>query len=567
MYLVGKVWPFLLPGLLLGVALAWLVWRQRLRQGIWWWLAGIAAVVLVGLWWGARTVESDLEQRANAELEQAGIDARVVDVDGQDVYVSGADAQAALDLLDGMYGTTGVFARGGATTTSTTTTSATTTTGVASSTSTSAPDVTTTTEPAQTTTTTEAATTTTTTTQAPAVATFDAQFTGTDVAIGGVVPDESTAERLGVAYASLAEVAGGRLTDELSIETNAQGGGQELVQLAADIARFLASATSARVDQDLDRTLIEVEVGDEAAAQGFLELGSFVQSVPETAGAIELAAVGDGAAELIEAARRGDDGAPDVAFDDKAGKLAGEGERSVESLDISWDATTVTVSGVVVSDAQRSVLVDGVVAAFEGRAVADDLTVDSRPPALAGSDTRVIAIVDRLGDLSAVDQGSVALRGSRLSIDLAGADDAATQAARSLFESGLYRPFSAQSHSGEAIASGGGLLGTVTFLTDDSGDDVVDRDEVARVAALLGTLPDDGDIYVRGHADSRGSSAYNDRLGRARADLVAGLLTQAGVDPERLVISSAGESEPVASNSTAAGRQANRRVDIGLIGV
>ena len=122
MYLVGKVWPFLLPGLLLGVALAWLVWRQRLRQGIWWWLAGIAAVVLVGLWWGARTVESDLEQRANAELEQAGIDARVVDVDGQDVYVSGADVQAALDLLDGMYGTTGVFARGGATTTSTTTT-------------------------------------------------------------------------------------------------------------------------------------------------------------------------------------------------------------------------------------------------------------------------------------------------------------------------------------------------------------------------------------------------------------------------------------------------------------
>jgi len=65
---------------------------------------------------------------------------------------------------------------------------------------------------------------------------------------------------------------------------------------------------------------------------------------------------------------------------------------------------------------------------------------------------------------------------------------------------------------------------------------------------------------VEGHTDSVGADAYNLALSDRRAKSVFDYLTSRGVDPARIKSVGKGESEPVADNKTAEGRQENRRV-------
>lgn len=72
-------------------------------------------------------------------------------------------------------------------------------------------------------------------------------------------------------------------------------------------------------------------------------------------------------------------------------------------------------------------------------------------------------------------------------------------------------------------------------------------------------------IEVVGHTDSKGSDAYNQTLSQNRANSVAGYLGGRGVASNRMIVSGAGESRPIASNDTEEGRAANRRVEITLV--
>ena len=69
-------------------------------------------------------------------------------------------------------------------------------------------------------------------------------------------------------------------------------------------------------------------------------------------------------------------------------------------------------------------------------------------------------------------------------------------------------------------------------------------------------------ITVIGHADSDGAADYNLDLSRRRASTVAGYLVDRGIMPERFYVDGRGESAPIASNDTAAGKAQNRRVEI-----
>ena len=69
-------------------------------------------------------------------------------------------------------------------------------------------------------------------------------------------------------------------------------------------------------------------------------------------------------------------------------------------------------------------------------------------------------------------------------------------------------------------------------------------------------------ISVQGHTDSIGSAAYNKRLSIRRAGSVASYLENLGVSSSRVETIGYGESQPRATNSTAEGRQLNRRVEI-----
>ena len=69
-------------------------------------------------------------------------------------------------------------------------------------------------------------------------------------------------------------------------------------------------------------------------------------------------------------------------------------------------------------------------------------------------------------------------------------------------------------------------------------------------------------VHVVGHTDSRGSSEYNLRLSKERADSVAQFLEREGVPYQRLRTEGRGEYEPRDTNATEAGRQLNRRVEV-----
>jgi len=69
-------------------------------------------------------------------------------------------------------------------------------------------------------------------------------------------------------------------------------------------------------------------------------------------------------------------------------------------------------------------------------------------------------------------------------------------------------------------------------------------------------------VEIVGHTDSSGTASYNQQLSQRRALSVRSVLVNAGVSSQRLRAIGQGESNPVASNATAAGRQQNRRVEI-----
>lgn len=86
------------------------------------------------------------------------------------------------------------------------------------------------------------------------------------------------------------------------------------------------------------------------------------------------------------------------------------------------------------------------------------------------------------------------------------------------------------------------------------------------VATVIKDHPDAGRIEVAGHTDDRGSDAYNQKLSEDRAkSVMTYLVEKAGVDPARLLAVGYGETRPIATNKTEAGRELNRRVEFNLI--
>ena len=74
-----------------------------------------------------------------------------------------------------------------------------------------------------------------------------------------------------------------------------------------------------------------------------------------------------------------------------------------------------------------------------------------------------------------------------------------------------------------------------------------------------------GSFSIDGHTDSTGSAALNRDLSLGRAQAVSAALAAAGVEPQRLQARGFGPDQPVADNSTAAGRAQNRRIEIQVI--
>lgn len=84
-----------------------------------------------------------------------------------------------------------------------------------------------------------------------------------------------------------------------------------------------------------------------------------------------------------------------------------------------------------------------------------------------------------------------------------------------------------------------------------------------RITKLLQQCPNTT-LHISGHTDSIGRAEDNLALSQARAEAVAKALTKLGAASQRLRAIGKGESEPIADNTTTAGREANRRITFEL---
>ncbi len=101
----------------------------------------------------------------------------------------------------------------------------------------------------------------------------------------------------------------------------------------------------------------------------------------------------------------------------------------------------------------------------------------------------------------------------------------------------------------------------VLFATDSAAVSGPAQSDLLAVAQNLRQYPN-STVQVIGHTDSTGEAAYNLQLSQRRAQSVANILIAGGVQSQRIAAGGQGESQPVASNDTPAGRSQNRRVEI-----
>jgi len=87
------------------------------------------------------------------------------------------------------------------------------------------------------------------------------------------------------------------------------------------------------------------------------------------------------------------------------------------------------------------------------------------------------------------------------------------------------------------------------------------RERLARISGIVLAYPD-LKLQIEGYTDSIGSDEYNQALSEKRAGAVRGYLISSGVSMDNVTATGMGKANPIADNSTAAGRKLNRRVEM-----
>jgi outer membrane protein OmpA-like peptidoglycan-associated protein len=104
----------------------------------------------------------------------------------------------------------------------------------------------------------------------------------------------------------------------------------------------------------------------------------------------------------------------------------------------------------------------------------------------------------------------------------------------------------------------------ILYATNSSTLNAASRSSLDRFATSLQNNPDT-DVRIYGHTDSSGSDAINDPLSQRRAESVYNYLLSKGISGNRIESQGFGSSQPIADNTTAAGRSQNRRVEVYIL--
>lgn len=236
------------------------------------------------------------------------------------------------------------------------------------------------------------------------------------------------------------------------------------------------------------------------------------------------------------------------------------------SADNTTEPPAITLSGEVLSEAQHQALVDAANAEYGEDNVTDLLTVSGLDPALDGSDGRVTELATFISTLRSNDvlSGEATLDGDALTLS-------------------AIAPTLASQATVQGIATGV-AVGTIDATVDVDAATAIRRLDLSGVQFETGTanltaeaqliLDDAAEqlqafpevaVEVQGHTDDIGGDGANQALSQARAESVAAYLANSGVDPDRLTAVGYGESQPIDDNTTAEGRQVNRRVQFEVL--
>ena len=112
---------------------------------------------------------------------------------------------------------------------------------------------------------------------------------------------------------------------------------------------------------------------------------------------------------------------------------------------------------------------------------------------------------------------------------------------------------------GIAVSFDSGIL----FSFDSSNLRPTAQENLEKLSEIL-NRDDETILMVVGHTDSTGDEMYNMRLSERRAQSAANYMISQGLAESRVQTEGRGETEPIATNSTVEGQQANRRVEVAI---
>lgn len=237
-------------------------------------------------------------------------------------------------------------------------------------------------------------------------------------------------------------------------------------------------------------------------------------------------------------------------------------------------ADGILLEGEVLSEAQRDTIVAAAEARYGADLVTDELTVTALEEATPGADDRAAALALLISTIPDAVTGTASLDDTRLDFSGTAADAAAAAA----IEGALGEVAAVSTSSMIEIAQAdveaqtialqaeldalqAELSESVTFDTSSAGLSPAAQATLDKVVAAMEAHPLPV-VSIEGHTDSRGDEDLNARLSDSRAQQVGSYLVSAGIDPDRLETVGRGESDPIADNTTEAGRAENRRVEL-----
>lgn len=251
--------------------------------------------------------------------------------------------------------------------------------------------------------------------------------------------------------------------------------------------------------------------------------------------------------------------------------------QSQLDLSVVANGETITLNGSVRDENQRKRLVFSAGEAVGARNVVDQLAIDGSLSSYSDHVVHIESVAAIIARFAPGINGKIRLKGTELVVDAQTGSDAIKDYLSSSVSGAKSAGLTVTENINVQLASNDAqeLQTQLDRLIDEVRDSVVftsgnselsdsakqTLDKVAKQIATHDSLL----VEIEGHTDNVGRSNINEQLSQSRANAVRSYLAQSNIDGSRLIAVGYGHRQPIESNDTAEGRQANRRVHFSVL--